>query len=212
MPRPRVHDPDTVLDAAEALAVRAGPAAVTVRAVAAATGVSNGALYHTFGSRGALLARAWVRAARRFLDVQRALAFPETAEPHSDSDAEAAVTAAIVAAAEAPSVFAERFPDSARLVLTVSREQLLDADLPAELAAELRGAERDLVAVLVDLAQRRWGRRDRRAVQVLTTCLVDLPTAILLRRDQLADPHARHQLRAAVRAVLDIGPPERKSS
>ncbi|MBF6371410.1 TetR/AcrR family transcriptional regulator, partial [Nocardia puris] len=93
-------------------------------------------------------------------------------------------------------VFAERFPDSARLVLTVSREQLLDADLPAELAAELRGAERDLVAVLVDLAQRRWGRRDRRAVQVLTTCLVDLPTAILLRRDQLADPHARHQLRA----------------
>ncbi|MBR7559481.1 TetR/AcrR family transcriptional regulator, partial [Mycobacterium tuberculosis] len=90
-----------------------------------------------------------VRAARRFLDVQRALAFPETAEAQGDSDAEAAVTAAIVAAAEAPSVFAERFPDSARLVLTVSREQLLDADLPAELAAELRGAERDLVAVLV---------------------------------------------------------------
>lgn len=114
---------------------------------------------------------------------------------------------AIVAAAEAPSVFAERFPDSSRLLLTVSREQLLGEDLPEDVATEVRAAERALIDLLVRLAQRRWGRRDRRAVEVLTTCLVDLPTAILIRRERIAEPFAREQLRAAVRAVLAVGPP-----
>jgi AcrR family transcriptional regulator len=61
MARPRVHDPDRVLDAAESLVVACGPAAVTIRAISAAVGVSNGAVYHTFGSRMGLLARAWLR-------------------------------------------------------------------------------------------------------------------------------------------------------
>ncbi|WP_067856664.1 TetR/AcrR family transcriptional regulator [Nocardia shimofusensis] len=197
MPRPRVHDPDVVLDAAEALAARSGPSAVTVRAVATATGMSNGALYHTFGSRAGLLGRAWLRGAHRFLELQRELADTAGSDP----------VEAIVAAAEAPSVFAERFPASARLVLTVSRDELLGAELPAELAAQIAATERQLVDLLIGLAVRRWGRRDRRAVEVLTTCLVDLPTALLLRRDRWADPLARRQLRAAVRAVLSIPPP-----
>ncbi|MGH3583440.1 MAG: TetR/AcrR family transcriptional regulator, partial [Mycobacterium sp.] len=73
MPRPRVHDPDAVLDAVEALAVEHGPAAVTVRAVAGAAGISNGALYHNFSSRSELLGRAWLRAGNRFLQVQDVL-------------------------------------------------------------------------------------------------------------------------------------------
>src|ERR1700737_1755135 len=59
MPRPRVYEPDRVLDAVESLAVASGPAAVTIRAISAAIGVSNGALYHTFGSRSGLMGRAW---------------------------------------------------------------------------------------------------------------------------------------------------------
>ncbi|MCP2292585.1 TetR/AcrR family transcriptional regulator [Nocardia amikacinitolerans] len=220
MPRPRTHDPDVVLDAAESLAVRGGPAAVTIRAVAAATGVSNGALYHTFGSRSGVLGRAWLRAARRFLAVQNELVDAaagsegdsgvgesKSAARQSNSAADAVRDEAIVAAAEAPSVFAERFPDSSRLLLTVSREQLLGEDLPEDVAAEVRAAERALIDLLVRLAQRRWGRRDRRAVEVLTTCLVDLPTALLIRRERIAEPFAREQLRAAVRAVLAVGPP-----
>ncbi|MCP2279380.1 TetR/AcrR family transcriptional regulator [Nocardia amikacinitolerans] len=220
MPRPRTHDPDAVLDAAESLAVRGGPAAVTIRAVAAATGVSNGALYHTFGSRSGVLGRAWLRAARRFLAVQNELVEAaaasegdsgvgesKSAAQQLDSAANAVRDEAIVAAAEAPSVFAERFPDSSRLLLTVSREQLLGEDLPEDVATEVRAAERALIDLLVRLAQRRWGRRDRRAVEVLTTCLVDLPTAILIRRERIAEPFAREQLRAAVRAVLAVGPP-----
>ncbi|MEV0296399.1 helix-turn-helix domain-containing protein [Nocardia sp. NPDC050710] len=206
MPRPRTHDPDTALDAAESLAVRSGPAAVTIRAVAAATGISNGALYHTFGSRAELLGRAWLRAAQRFHAVQTELVDAHTG---TSADDDPAAVDAVVAAAEAPVVFTERYPDSSRLLLTVSREQLLGEELAAEVAAELQEADRALVQLMVRLARRLWGRGDRRAVDVLTTCLVDLPTAILLRRDRLADPLAREHLRAAVRAVLDVGPPDR---
>ncbi|MBF6210117.1 TetR family transcriptional regulator [Nocardia puris] len=205
MPRPRFHDPEVVLDAAEALAAGGGPGAVTVRAVAAATGASNGALYHTFGSRAGLLGRTWLRAAHRFLAVQTELV--DASE--KDSGVEHSGIAAVVAAAEAPSVFAERYPGSSRLLLTLSRDRLLGEDLPGDLATDVAAAERALVALLVRLARRLWGRGDRRAVDVLTLCVVDLPTAILLDRDRLADPDARARLRAAVRAVLAEGPPPR---
>ncbi|MFE1591247.1 TetR family transcriptional regulator [Nocardia sp. NPDC058705] len=201
MPRPRTHDPQTVLDAAENLAARSGPAAVTVRAVAAATGVSNGALYHTFQSRQVVLAHTWLRAAHRFLDLQTA-------------DIDRAVTAAdhdiridaVLDAAEAPARLAEKHPDSARLLLLVDRAELLAGDIPPALAQEIADTEKALIAALNRLARTLWGRADRRGVATVTTCLVDLPTALLLRRDRLTDPLARAQLRAAVRAVLDLGP------
>ncbi|MFQ6330838.1 TetR family transcriptional regulator [Nocardia sp. CWNU-33] len=200
MPRPRTHDPDTVLDAAQLLAVQSGPAAVTIRAVAAATGVSNGAIYHTFGSRAELLGRSWLRAAHRFLAMQT-----ELVDTHLAATQPAAIEAVLVAA-EAPVLFAEQFPESARLLHLVSRDELLGDGVPEALAAELAGSDRTLVELMIRLARALWDRGDARAVEVITTCLVDLPTAILLRRDQLTDPRARHQLRAAVRAVLDVGP------
>lgn len=198
MPRPRTHDPDTVLDAAESLAVRSGPAAVTTRAVAAATGVSNGAIYHTFGSRAQLLGRTWLRAARRFLDLQTALV-DAALDGHGDIEA-------VVAAAQAPATFAERHPDSSRLLLAVRREELL-GEVPEALAAELAATETALVELLVRLSRQLWQRGDRHAVDVMTLCLVDLPTAVLLRRDRLPEPQAREYLRSAVRAVLAVGPP-----
>ncbi len=206
MPRPRIHDLDAVLDAAEHLAARSGPAAVTIRAVAAATGVSNGAIYHSFGSRAELLARAWLRAAHRFLELQTIhidAALPAAPQPGSP-----ACVDAVVAAARTPAVFARAHPDSSALLLTVSREQLLGDDLPDALAAELTGTDQALVRLMIRLAQAMWDRRDGPAVAVITTCLVDLPTAILLRRNQIRSPHAQRQLEAAVRAVLDVGPPD----
>jgi AcrR family transcriptional regulator len=202
MPRPRTHDPDIVLDAAESLAVHSGPAAVTIRAVAATTGMSNGAIYHTFGSRAELLGRSWLRAARRFLAMQT-----ELVEAHLDAVEPTAAIDAVVAAAETPVAFAERFADSSKLLLTISRDELIGDELPAEVAAELAGTDKLLVALMVRLARALWGRGDAAAVDVITTCLVDLPTAILLRRDRLSIPIAREHLRAAVRAVLAVGPP-----
>jgi AcrR family transcriptional regulator len=197
-----VYEPDRVLDAVESLAVASGPAAVTIRAISAATGVSNGALYHTFGSRSGLMGRAWLRAGRRFLTVQNTL----VDRALSETGPRAAV-AAVAAAADAPVVFAEQYPDSSKLLLTVRREELLNSDLPDEIATELRDLDRLLVGLMIRLAVNVWDRKDARAVDTITTCIVDLPTAILLRRDRLANATAREHLRAAVRAVLDIGPP-----
>lgn len=197
-----MYEPDRVLDAVESLAVASGPAAVTIRAISAAVGVSNGALYHTFGSRSGLMARAWLRAGRRFLSVQSAL----VDEALSKADPRAAA-AAVVAAADAPAVFAEQYPDSSKLLLTVRREELLDADLSDEIATELSDLDRLLVGLMIRLTVKIWDRKDARAVDAITTCIVDLPTAILLRRDRLANTTAREHLRASVRAVLDVGPP-----
>jgi AcrR family transcriptional regulator len=205
MPRPRVYEPDRVLDAVESLAVASGPAAVTIRAISAAVGVSNGALYHTFRSRSGLMGRAWLRAGWRFLTVQNDLV-----DKALSTTGPQAQVAAVVAAADAPAVFAEQYPDSSKVLLTVSREELLDSDLPDDIAIELGDLDRLLVGLLIRLAVNLWDRKDARAVDTITTCIVDLPTAILLRRDRLANPTAREHLRASVRAVLDVGPPPLK--
>ncbi|HZC92373.1 MAG TPA: TetR/AcrR family transcriptional regulator [Mycobacterium sp.] len=202
MPRPRVYEPDRVLDAVESLAVASGPAAVTIRAISAAVGVSNGALYHSFGSRSGLVGHAWLRAGRRFLTVQSSLvdtALSETSPPDP--------IAAVVAAADAPVVFAEQYPDSSKLLFTVHRDELLNSDVPDEIATELSDLDRMLVGLMIRLAVNLWDRKDARAVDAITTCIVDLPTAILLVRDRLDSAPAREHLRVAVRAILDIGPP-----
>jgi AcrR family transcriptional regulator len=147
VPRPRVYEPDQVLDAVESLAVASGPAAVTIRAISASVGVSNGALYHTFGSRAGLMSRAWLRAGRRFLDVQNALVDQALAAsgPH-------APVAAVVAAADAPVAFAEQYPDSSKVLWAVSREELLDSDLPDGVVAELSDLHRLLVGLMIRLS------------------------------------------------------------
>lgn len=195
MPRPRVYDPEEVLDAVESLAARSGPAAVTIRAIGEATGASNGAVYHGFGSRAGLVAAAWLRAARRFLAVQGLLV-----------DAVSDPLDAVVAAADAPVAFAERHPDACKLLFAIRRDELPDDDLSPELAEQLRGADAELLGLLIRLADALWERRDAAAVDTITTCVVDLPTAIVLSRNRLCSATARAQLHAAVRAVLSVGP------
>jgi AcrR family transcriptional regulator len=197
VPRPRVYDQDQILDAVERLAVQSGPAAVTIRAISDAIGVSNGAVYHTFGSRAGLVGRAWLRAGNRFLGVQGELidAF--------DGDA----AEAVVAAAEAPAVFAEQYPHSSQLLLTVRRDELLGPETPTDIATQLRDLDRLLVESMIRLSRALWDRKDAAAVDVITVCIVDLPTAILLQRNRIHDPDARERLRAAVRAALAVGEP-----
>jgi AcrR family transcriptional regulator len=205
MPRPRIYDPDMVLDAVESLAVKSGPAAVTIRAISAAVGVSNGALYHTFGSRAELMGRAWLRAGYRLLAVQNSLisqALSSTGN-HSGIDA-------VVAAAAAPVVFSQQHPDSSNLFLAVRREEILADNMRAETATELKDLDKLLVGTLIMLAVGVWDRKDAAAVDVITTCVVDLPTSILLRRNRISSKIAREHLQAAVLAVLAIGPPPRR--
>lgn len=202
MPRPRVHDRDVVLDAVEELVARAGPTAVTIRAIGAAVGMSNGAVYHTFTSRGGLMGQAWLRAGQRFLAVQTSLA--------DQAMTSGGPIEAVVAAADAAVVFTERYPGSSTLVLRVRRGEVLADDVPGDVADELRRLDKLLVAFMVRLALAVWDRKDAAAVDAITSCVVDLPTALLLRRDRLGSATARAQLDAAVRAVLTVGPPPRQ--
>lgn len=200
-----MYESDRVLDAVESLAVASGPGTVTIRAISAVTGVSNGAVYHTFGSRSGLMGRAWLRAGRRFLTVQTALVDQAMSAPGPQASVEA-----VVAAADAPMIFAEQYPDSSILLLTVRREELLSSNLSDEITMELRDLDRSLVNLMIRLAVNLWDRKDAHAVDAITTCIVDLPTAILLRRDRLGSSTAHAHLRAAVRAILAVGPPSRQ--
>ena len=201
MPRPRVYNQDQILDAVEQLAVQSGPASVTIRAISDAIGVSNGAVYHTFGSRAGLAGRAWLRAGHRFLGRQSELIAAALHAPEGGG------VAAVVAAADASAVFAEEYPHSSRLLWTVRREDLLGPDTPANIATQLRDLDRLLVDSMIRLARALWDRKDAAAVDVITMCIVDLPTAILLHRNRINDPAARERLHAAVRAVLAVGAP-----
>ncbi len=201
MPRPRLHDLDQLMDVAEQMVVDSGYAAVTVRALSEAAGVSNGAIYHAFGSRTGLLGRVWLRAAQRFLglqheSVERALA---VATGHDGA------VEAVVAAADTPAQFLRQQPVSAQFLLAVSRRELLGSgEVPGDLAEQLRRLDHVLVELFIGLSRSVFGRADGEAVAVIRDCVVELPTALLLRGRRTPDRAVRQRLAAAVRAVLAV--------
>jgi AcrR family transcriptional regulator len=200
MPRPQVYDRDAMLDAAEALAARGGPKAVTVRAVSELSGVSNGAIYHAFGSMGGLIGRAWVRAARRFLALQRELV-----------DSADGAMRAVVAAADTPAMYSEQHPVSAQFLLATPREELIGA-APAEVRAELEALDDELRDLLIRLSVAVFDRKDFAAVAVIEDCVVGLPTGLMLRRPMPPTADTRSRLAAAVEAILSVDPPARSRS
>ncbi|WP_148613686.1 TetR/AcrR family transcriptional regulator [Nocardioides rubriscoriae] len=196
MGRPRAHDLDTLLDHARTLWVEQGLAGVTIRALSAASGASNGAIYNAFGSRDNLLVRVWVREAEGFLafqveSVEAALAL---GDPRS----------AVVAAALAPSDYSRREPAGSRLLLTVAVDDLAaaGADVGDAERRQVRQLRRRLDDLIVRLADEVWHSRRPPATTMVKACVVDLPSALLPVGDHLTDPLARTTLERAVRGVL----------
>lgn len=66
----------------------------------------------------------------------------------------------MVAAADAPAVFAEQYPNSSTLLLVVRREELLEPDLPEEIGSEIKALEARLISLMIRLALRVWERKD----------------------------------------------------
>ncbi|AGB21113.1 transcriptional regulator [Mycobacterium sp. JS623] len=192
MPRPQMYDRDAMLDAAEQLAVEGGVTAVTIRAVSERAGISNGAIYHAFGSRGGLVGRAWVRAARRFLTLQKQAV-----------DAEDDPVRAVIVAADTPAVFSEQYPTSAQLWLAIPRDELI-GDAPADIQTELRALESDLRDMLIRLSIAMFDRKDAASVAVIEDCVVGLPTGLMLRRPMPPTADTRRRLAAAVEAILSV--------
>lgn len=197
MARPRLHDLDALLDAAELLFAEGGSGALTIRALAERTGAPSGSLYHAFGSRNELLGRMWLRAANRFLDLQRTAVSEHLGEGAGYDDA----VAATVAAASTPAVLAAQSPATAKLLLEHRREAIVDEGLPEPLTTELQALDDQLLQIMRTLASALFGRRDRRAIEAVTACIVDLPTALLnSRHKRTIDPLTI--LEAAVKGVL----------
>ena len=86
MGRPRQYDLDDLLAHARDLWVGRGVDGLTIRALSAASGASNGAVYHAFGSRDGLLARVWAEEAGRFLTFQRDRVAEATREGDATED------------------------------------------------------------------------------------------------------------------------------
>jgi AcrR family transcriptional regulator len=200
MARPRVHAPDAVLDAAEDLLVERGRAGLTVRALADRAGASNGSIYHSFGSLETVVGSAWLRRAQQFLALQRAAVDEELARGEGRR--------AVQAAADVPAVLAERDPTAARLLVTLTRDDVLTDAVAPPVADQLRALDAALIDILQALARGVWDRDDAAAVDVVTTCVVRLPAALLFPeiRAGRVRPLTRAQLAVAVGAVLDRGP------
>lgn len=190
------------MDVAQQLAVDSGPAAVTIRALSELTSMSNGALYHAFGSRAGLLGRVYLRDAQRMLAAQSV-----AVQAALDRGTAHAAMDAVVAAADAPAEFLLAYPRAGMFLLTVSRSDLLgDSEIPTEIADELNTLDKTLLDLFLRLSEAVWGRADRKTVAVIRDCVVELPTALLLRGRRIPDDAARARLAAAVRGVLSVDP------
>ena len=128
MARPRLHSLDDLLDVAEQIVVSGDPGGLTLRGLATTAGVSNGTIYHAFGSKEELLARLWLRASARLADL--------TVDAVSATAAQDAASK-VVAVATAPLRLAQRHPGSARLFFGQRSDQLFTAEIPGELVSAL---------------------------------------------------------------------------
>jgi AcrR family transcriptional regulator len=169
MAPPRKHDTDTILDAARTLVLRDGPRAASVAAIARESGAPAGTLYHRFGSRDGVLAAAWLRALERF--QHGALEAAENPDPLE----------AAVAMAASQIGFARTHPQDARLLLTLRRDDLLDAAPDEAFRARLEEINAPLGAKLAELTPALRGRRSARAADATVRAVVDLPNAAIRR-------------------------------
>jgi AcrR family transcriptional regulator len=193
VPRPELHDSDSILDAARRVVLNDGRGAATVAAIAEASGAPIGSIYHRFGSVDDLLAEIWIRAVRRSQARFRAAA--EQADP-----IEAAVGAAL-------SVydFCVDNPADARLLVSLRLEDLAGGQINPRQRADLEQLNEPVEAVVKELARRIYGRASRRSLDWVIMAVFDLSYGAVRRplaTGEKLSPERREAVEAAVRAVL----------
>jgi AcrR family transcriptional regulator len=203
MPRPELHDSNSMLDAARRIVLDDGLGAVTVAAIAEASGAPVGSIYHRFGSVDDLLAEMWIRA------VRRSQARFAAAAEHTDP-IEAAVGAAL-------SVydFCIDHPADARLLVSLRLEDLAGNRINPRQRAELERLNEPVEAVVKELARRIYGRVSRRSLDRVIMAAFDLSYGAVRRplaTGERLSQERREAVEAAVRAVLAEGPTPLKST
>jgi len=191
--RPRTHGTDAILDAARALALEQGARAATAEAIAERSGASIGSLYNRFGSRDGILAATWERALRRFqAPFVEALRGADPRESALDAGAW------IVR-------FARTDPEDARLLAAFRPEDVLK-DPAGPAAQRLGSGNAAILGALRDLADRAEGIPRRRALELLTLAVIDLPGGAIRRRllaGERIPASLEDDVRVAAAAVLD---------
>ena len=184
---------EAILDSAREVIVTRGARGATVEAIARAAGVPVGSIYHRFDSLAELLARTWLRAARR--SQERALAVPVSADRPLDS---------AIAVALAMYDHCLEQPEDTLLLDALGRTQLLEMEL-GKLRGELETANERVEALMAGLARSLYGRADRRTRDLVLLALVDMPHGFAHRQlvSGTLTPARRERLPAAVRAALD---------
>ncbi|HTA15063.1 MAG TPA: TetR/AcrR family transcriptional regulator, partial [Solirubrobacteraceae bacterium] len=165
-----------------------------IAAIARESNAPVGTLYHRFGSRDGVLAAAWLRALERF--QQGALAAAKHPEPLE----------AAIAMATSQVSFAREHPDDARLLLTLRRDDLLDADPDDRFRARLEMLNAPLEATIAGFARALAGQDDSRSLDTITRAVVDLPNSAIRRhaRDQRELPSwLEHDIASAARRLLE---------
>jgi AcrR family transcriptional regulator len=163
MPRPVTHDTERILDAARAVMLEDGVRATSIGAIAQASAAPVGTIYNRFASREGLLAETWFRALARF---QAAYLQESSKTAHDPVEAGVAMAVSVVR-------FARRHPEDARLLLSLRREDVFDADPAHEERLETMNAP--LRKAIERLARRLHGRAGAREVARTTLAVVDLP-------------------------------------
>ena len=191
MPRPALHRADTVLDAARDLVLEAGPRAVGIRDIARRSGAPSGSLYHRFQSRDNLIARAWLRAVRRFQ-----AGFLETLSAEDPYEA-------VREAARYGVTFALSHPQDAELLLAHSRAALLDAEPDAAVIAELAVINAPIESAVRALALSVYGLDRPEALERISYAVIDLPYAVV-RRHLLAGTLSERTAATLEAAAVDL--------
>jgi AcrR family transcriptional regulator len=176
MPRPARYTADALLDAAAELLAAQGPAAVSMSAVARATGAPSGSVYHRFPTHAALCGELWLRTEERFLDALLAV----LDEPGTPQDRCVAGALCVLAWCRAHPLEAH--------VLLAGPEQLGSADWPDPLPSRRKRLQRRLRRALADVPD------DAARVQA---ALLDVPYGLI--RKHL---RARQSVPAGVDAIV----------
>ncbi|MFB7939804.1 TetR/AcrR family transcriptional regulator [Streptomyces sp. NPDC056049] len=180
MARPPRFDTDQILDAAVRLAASAGPAGVTVSAVAQAIGAPSGSMYHRFTGRSALLAEVWLRTVERFQEGY-------LARLHSDPDPRTAARKA----ARHVVAWSRTRPEEAALLLHGAAE-FGRADWSEEHIRRGDSGNERVFAAIGALAAS-LGFSDAKGLDRIVLALIDLPLSIVrrpLRAGEPLPPHA----------------------
>jgi AcrR family transcriptional regulator len=182
-----------MLDAARYLILERGSRSATIESIAELSGAPIGSIYHRFSSRDELIAQLWTRAVYR--SQASFLVALEVSDPRE----------AALAAGLSILDFCTAEPADARLLVSTTREDLMQAAPSERVARELEELNRPVERAIVDLSRGLFGRATRPAIERTILAVFDLPYGAARRFLIAGSPlpsGLRNDLTRAIRAVV----------